>query len=140
MTKITCAGAAVMIAISLAGCSAAAPKAETVKPSTSAAPALTADPTISPVEDEFFTATKRIPGLESVSMKDALKVGHYVCDQLAAGVSPLDITAIKNTDRANNEDMISVSTLTLCTDQIKSVQDTFAARDKAERIANGSDR
>ena len=139
MTKLAHLTAAAMIVLALAGCSSAqvpvkaervaAPSATpsaTASPTKDAAPVLTAAPP-TPAEDEFYTATKRIPGLESVSSKDALEVGRFVCAQLASGVSPLDITAVQNTTQANNDDMIMVSTLTLCTDKNDAVQAAFIA-------------
>lgn len=90
-------------------------------------PVLVAEEPANAVEDEFYTATKRIPGLENVTFADALEVGEYVCAQLDAGVSPLDIIAVKNTDPQNNRDMISVSALTLCTEHEPAMQEAFTS-------------
>ena len=92
---------------------------------TEAPPVLVAEEPANDVEAQFYTATKRIPGLENVAFEDALEVGEYVCAQLDSGVSPLDITAVQNTEPQNNRDMISVAALTLCTEHEPVMQKAF---------------
>ena len=94
--------------------------------------ALIPEVVVDPVESEFDTAIRRIPGLENVDQKAALEVGHDVCAQLSAGADPLTLTAVEDTDRSNNWDAILVSTLTLCTDQTDAVEDAFNAVYSAE--------
>jgi hypothetical protein len=121
----------VVLVAALSGCSAAAVESAPstavaeVAPEATSAPVLTAEPT--PVEAEFLTATRRIVGLEDVTLADALPVADYVCGQLDAGVAPLDIAAVKGNVESNDE-MIMVSALTICTDHQAAVQEAVTAK------------
>jgi len=120
----------------LAGCAAPGGQASEVAPPVAVdepAPALTAEPVeATPAEEEFDTAIRRIPGLENVDQADALAVGEEVCAQLDAGVDPSTITAVEATERINNWDAIAVSALTLCTEHVETVHETFGAIVQAE--------
>lgn len=119
MLTAACAAALVM----LSGCASGANGAPEPAPAHSSATsmatpspealALTASPTPD-AEEQLVDATHKIPGLESVSKSDAVKVGRYVCAELDSGVDPADITAVADTAATNNADMIMISVLLLC--------------------------
>lgn len=128
-------GAAVLIGV-LAGC-AASPELAGVQPlvdAPSVTPESTEPPTIAveepanPAEANFDVAIRRVPGLENVDAADALAVGYDVCEQLAAGISPLDILPVENADQQVNEEVVLVSVLTICTEYNDATQAVFIAR------------
>lgn len=129
MSKIALLAAAALVVIALSGCAASGDVAAPAKNATvseTSAPVLTAAPApADSVEREFLTAVQRIPGLEDVSLADALAVGNDVCAQLAAGKDPLTMTPVANGAQPDNEDMVMVSALTLCTDQSDAAQQAF---------------
>lgn len=124
------AAAALIVLLALSGCATATAGATTEPEATSTptaetpAPALTAEP--SPAEAGFLASVQRFPGLETVTMDDALEVGHYVCAELDSGATVPEINAVTGTTLETNESVILSSSVWLCSAHQSAVEQGIA--------------